>query len=122
MLNRSVLICAAALMACAVDPLSPDQEPLHVVGVDTESVMVHNRSQRPVYYRVTLLNSVGWAPCTSPADCPEIPAQAMVRIRFADIGLSRPDNTEAKLRWWRFARVGDEYVVRGEGRLPIRML
>jgi hypothetical protein len=121
--NRPLAVFAAGVLAaCAVDPISPDREALHLVGWDTASVGVMNRNQRPVYYRaVPRHSSAPLVPCTSPADCPEIPPREMVRIRYSDAGLSRPENTEGVVHWWVFESVDGGYAVRGEGRLHFRM-
>lgn len=120
--ERLLTLCAAALLAgCAGDPAGSTRDDLRV-AVDGQAVAVTNVGDEPVYYRIVNPDAFAlWAPCTSPADCPEIGPGATVRIPFADIGLYQPDSTEAELYWWRFARVGDRYVASNEGRLRIRL-
>lgn len=122
MLKRFFNLCAAALLAaCAGHPAGSTQDALRV-AIEGDAVAVTNLDDEPVYYRIVNPDVFAlWAPCTSPADCPEVAPGQTVRIAFSDIGLYQPDSTEAELHWWRFRRVGDGYVQTGEGRLQIRL-
>lgn len=124
MLNRLLPFCAAAfLAACNGAPILADTpSALRVEPDGPAAIRVTNEDGEPVYYRIFNPDAFAlWAPCTSPADCPEIAPGQTVRIEYAEIGLYAPDSTEAELHWWRFQRVGDAYVESGKGSARIQL-
>lgn len=123
MLKRLLMILTVVLLAaCAGDPLGSAGSPLQAEADGDGAIAVTNTGHRPVYYRIVNPHALAsWMPCTSPADCPAIEPGTTVRIAYSQIGLYRPDSTEAELYWWRFTRVGDGYVPVDEGRLRIRL-
>ncbi len=123
MLKRLLTILAAVVLAaCAGDPVGSIPDPLRAEPAGGAAVAVTNTGDLPVYYRIINPDAfASWMPCTSPADCPEIGPGETVRIAYSEIGLYRPESTHAELYWWRFTRVGDDYVPVDEGRLRIRL-
>lgn len=121
MLKRTFAAAAAVLLAaCSADPVGSDAAVR--VERDGEAVRVTNTADQPVYYRIFNPDAFAlWAPCTSPADCPEIEPGQTVRIEYAEIGLYAPHSTQAELHWWQFARAGDGYVETGKGSARIRL-
>lgn len=115
------LLAAALLAACASDPAAPDAT-VRVQPDGESAVLITNTDDEPVYYLI--FNSeafASWAPCTSPADCPEIAPGQTVRVEYAQIELWAPDSREAKLLWWQFRRAGEGYVEAGTGSTRVQL-
>jgi hypothetical protein len=123
MLKRMLTgICAVLLAACSGDPAGSAELAVSVRPDGESAVAVTNTSDEPVYYMIYNPDALAsWAPCTSPADCPEIGPGETVRIPYAQIQLYQPESTEAELHWWQFARVGDGYATTGKGSARIRL-
>lgn len=123
MLKRLVLTTAALLLAaCAGDPSGSTQGGLRAEPVEGTAVAVSNTSDQPVYYIIVNPEALAsWRPCTSPADCPEIGRRQTVRIPYASIEMYEAGSREAKLYWWKFARVEGGHVTVDEGSLRIRL-
>ena len=123
MLKRIVAgVCAVLLAACTGDPAGSTEFAVSVRLDGESAVAVTNTSGEPVYYMIYNRDALAsWAPCTSPADCPEIGPGETVRIPYAEIQLYQPGSTEAELQWWQFERVGGGYVTAGKGSARIRL-
>ena len=123
MVKRLVLLTAAVLLAaCANDPAGSTHGGLRAEPVEGAAVAVTNTSDQPVYYRIVNPEALAsWMPCTSPGDCPAIGDRQTVRIPYANIELYEAGSREAKLYWWKFARVEGGYVPVDEGSLRIRL-
>jgi ABC-type glycerol-3-phosphate transport system substrate-binding protein len=124
MLKRLLLLCAAVLLAaCAGDPTGSDTPFAVSVQPDGDAaLLLTNTDDQPVYFRIFNPDAFAlWAPCTSPADCPEIAPGQTVRVTYAEIGLYAPESLEAELHWWQFRRAGDGYVEAGTGSSRIQL-
>lgn len=122
MLKRVFTVAAAVLLAaCAGDPAGSDVS-LRVQPDGEASIRVTNTGDRAVYYMIFNPDAfASWAPCTSPADCPEIAPGQTVRIAYSEIGLYAPDSTQAELHWWQFRRTLDGYVATRQGSARIQL-
>jgi hypothetical protein len=124
MLKRALPVLTALLLAaCSGNPAGSTQDGLRVERAGEAAIAVTNVRDEPVYYRIINPDALAsWAPCTSPADCPEIRPGETVRIDYAEIGLYSPDSMEAQLLWWQFARAADGgYRTVRQGELVVRL-
>lgn len=124
MLKRLLPVLAALLLAaCSANPAGSTEDGLRVEPAGEAAIAVTNLRDEPVYYRIINPDAFAlWAPCTSPADCPEIGPGQTVRIAYAEIGLYSPDSMEAQLLWWQFARAGDGgYRTVRQGDVTVRL-
>lgn len=124
MLKRFLPVLTVVLLAaCSGNPAGSTEDGLRVVPAGEAAIAVTNLRAEAVYYRI--INSealASWAPCTSPADCPEIGPGETVRIEYAEIGLYSPESMEAKLLWWQFARAdGGGYRTVRQGDVVVRL-
>ncbi|HEX6371444.1 MAG TPA: hypothetical protein VF006_21175 [Longimicrobium sp.] len=124
MLKRILPVFAALLVAsCSGNATGSTEDGLRVVPAGEAAITVTNLRDGPVYYRIINPRALAsWAPCTSPADCPEIGPGETVRIEYAEIGLYSPDSMEAQLLWWQFARAdGGGYRTVRQGDVTVRL-
>lgn len=116
------VLAALLLAACSGNATGSTEDGLRVEPAGETAIAVTNLRGEPVYYRI--INSevlASWAPCTSPADCPEIGPGQTVRIEYAEIDLYLPDSMEARLLWWQFARVDGGYRTVRQGDVAVRL-
>ena len=124
MLKRLLPVLAFGLLAaCSGNATGSTEDGLRVVPAGETAIAVTNLRAEAVYYRIINADALAsWAPCTSPADCPEIAPGETVRIEYAEIGLYSPDSMEATLLWWQFARAdGGGYRTVRQGDVAVRL-